>query len=59
MEKLYNFYFFLLMPLILANQFFFQAVYLPSWVTGLVLALGAVLFFVNAIKFRKKDVKLF
>jgi hypothetical protein len=57
MEKLYNFYFFLLMPLILANQFFFQAVYLPSWVTGLVLALGSVLFFAYAMRQRKKDVK--
>lgn len=54
MEKPYNFYFYLLMPLILVNQFMYQAVYLPSWVTALVLVLGALLFFVQAMKMRKE-----
>lgn len=54
MEKPYNFYFYLLMPLILVNQFIFQIVYLPSWVTALVLVLGAFLFFVQAMKMRKE-----
>ncbi|MGY6743905.1 MAG: hypothetical protein ACXIUQ_14295 [Cecembia sp.] len=57
MEKPYNFYFYLLMPLILVNQFIFQIVYLPSWVTALVLVLGALLFFVQAMKMRKKAEK--
>ncbi|WP_170069003.1 hypothetical protein [Cecembia rubra] len=54
MEKLYNFYFYLLMPLILVNQFIYQMVYIPSWVTALALVLGAVLFFAQSLKMRKK-----
>ncbi|WP_291777221.1 hypothetical protein [Cecembia sp.] len=54
MEKLYNIYFFIFLPLIILNQFIFQVVYLPTWVTGLVLLLGAVLFFAQAVKMRKK-----
>lgn len=57
MEKLYNFYFYLVIPLILVNQFIFQVVHFPSWVTGLVLLLGAVLFFVRAMKMKKKAEK--
>ncbi|WP_157231655.1 hypothetical protein [Cecembia lonarensis] len=54
MEKLYNFYLYLLMPLILVNQFVFQVVLLPSWVTAFVLVLGSVLFFAQAMKMRKE-----
>lgn len=54
MEKLYNFYFYLLIPLILVNQFIFQVVYSPSLVPALVLVLGAVLFFTSAMKMCKK-----
>ncbi|RZS96397.1 hypothetical protein BC751_1968 [Cecembia calidifontis] len=57
MEKLHNFFFFILLPLIILNQFIFQVVYLPSWISGLVLLLGAVLFFVRAMKMKKKAEK--
>jgi hypothetical protein len=57
MEKLYNIYIFLFIPVFLINQFVYKLVTIPPWLNGLLLILGALLFFTSAMKKRKKDVK--
>lgn len=57
MEKLYNIYFFLFIPVLLVNQFIYKVITIPSWLNGLLLILGALLFFTSAMKKRKKAEK--